>query len=30
MFISEYNFKSEMIKQENWQINVKLNDVSAA
>ena len=30
MFISEYNFKSEMIKQENRQINVKLNDVSAA
>ena len=30
MFISEYNFKSEMIKQENRQINVKLNDVLAA
>ena len=30
MFISEYNFKSEMIKQENRRINVKLNDVSAA
>lgn len=30
MFISEYNFKSEMIKQEKRRINVKLNDVSAA